>query len=458
MNLLRRFAESILLAACLAALSPCTRAEGGGLPSEAAAARIDPALALEYTGTWRFPSGDEVTLAPFDEFGGNLVMLDLGTREQRILYPQPDGTFAIGTTTLAATPVQARLAFLRDGNGWPMTLRWTPADGGAPRTAERVHLTTHEAVTFRNGDVELHGLLSLPAGPGPHPAVVLVHGSGAATRNIGFFTSIYERLGIATLSFDKRGAGESTGNWKSAPFTDLAGDVLAGVALLKGRADIDPARIGLDGSSQGGWIASMAASMSKDVAWVQVRVGSGVSVAENMLYEDVAAMRDLGLDAAQAAEVVAFDREVYTLAMQGEPRAAADAVAAKYAGKPWFKTLYPDGFRTSDNGWAWLHANGAIESVDYLRKVHCPVNWYFGATDGNVPTARSAPRVVQALLDAGNPDFTVTVLPSDHSFLADLPPGSSDKSKVTRYVAGFFEANAAWLKARGFAGAGDPMA
>jgi pimeloyl-ACP methyl ester carboxylesterase len=314
-----------------------------------------------------------------------------------------------------------------------------------------VHLTTHEAVTFRNGEVELHGVLSMPAGPGRHPAVVLVHGSGAATRNVGFFQTAYERLGIAVLSFDKRGAGESTGNWKSAPFTDLAGDVLAGVAMLKARADIDPARIGLDGSSQGGWVGAIAASRSADVAWLQVRVGSGVSVVENMLYEDIAAMRDLGLDAAQTGEVVAFDREVYALAMAGEPRDKAMAVAAKVEGKPWFRTLYPDGFRTSEHGFAWLRANGAIESVDYLRKVRCPVNWYLGATDGNVPTARSAPRIVQALLDGGNADFAVTVLPSDHSFLADVPANSPDKSKVTHYVPGFFEANAAWLRARGFA-------
>jgi hypothetical protein len=78
------------------------------------------------------------------------------------------------------------------------------------------------------------------------------------------------------------------------------------------------------------------------------------------------------------------------------------------------------------------------------------VNWYFGANDGNVPTARSAPRVVQALIDAGNPDFSITVLPSDHSFLADVP-ANGDKSQVKRYVPGFLEANAAWLRARGFA-------
>jgi pimeloyl-ACP methyl ester carboxylesterase len=444
MDPLRRIALAFLLAlAC-----PRLAHADGKMPAASAPERITPQLARELTGTYRFSPGHEVTLAPFDEFGGSLVMIDLSTREQRILFLQPDGSFAIGTTTLNATPLEATLRFSAQGAG---RLDWKPADGSPLRIAERVYPTRHEDVVFRNGDVELHGTLSIPEGPGPHPAVVLVHGSGAATRNIGFFTSVYERLGIATLSFDKRGAGESTGNWKSAPFTDLAGDVLAGVALLKARADIDAKRIGLDGSSQGGWVGSIAASMSPDVAWLQVRVGSGASVLENMLWEDVDAMRQEGLDAAQAQEVVDFDREIYGIALRGGSRADGEAAAAKYASRPWFAKLYPDGFKTSEHGFAWMHANGAVESPGYLRKLKIPVNWYFGANDGNVPTARSAPRVLQALIDAGNPDFTITVLPSDHSFLADVP-ADGDKSQVTRYVAGFFEANAAWLRARGFAG------
>jgi uncharacterized protein len=413
---------------------------------------MDAKLALELAGTYRFAPDHEVTLAPFDEWGGHLALFDLRTRDERILQPQADGTFVVSPTTIPNGQAQATLAFLRDPNGRPTALRWVPKGGGPALVAERVYPTRHERVEFRNGDVVLRGLLSIPEGAGPHPAVVMVHGSGAATRNIGFFTSVYERLGIATLSFDKRGAGESTGNWKSAPFADLADDVLAAVALLKARTDIDGARIGLEGASQGGWIGAMAAAKSPDVAWLIIRVGSGVSVMENMLWEDVASMRDLGLDAAQTAEVVAFDREIYTLVAQGRARADAEAAAAKWAGKPWFAKLYPDGFKSSDDGYRWLRANANIESVDYLRRVKVPVAWYFGATDGNVPTARSAPRVVQALVDAGNPDFSVTVLPSDHSFFADVPANSSDKSKVTRYVPGFFEANAVWLAARGFTG------
>ena len=209
MNPLCRVALPFLLAL---AITPTAHADGK-MSAAPAPEQITPHLARELTGTYRFSPDHEVTLAPFDEFGGSLVMIDLKTLEQRILFLQPDATFHVGTTTLNATPRQATIAFLRDPNGFPGTLNWVPADGSGARKATRVYPTRHEDVTFRNGDVELHGTLSIPVGPGPHPAVVLVHGSGAATRRIGFFTSIYERLGIATLSVDKRGAGESTGNW-----------------------------------------------------------------------------------------------------------------------------------------------------------------------------------------------------------------------------------------------------
>lgn len=412
----------------------------------------DLALGRALAGTYAFAPDHEVVLAPFDEFGGHLVMLDLKTREQRVLMPRPDGGFTIATTTTAPAPVQATLRFTPSVDDGGAVLQWTDAATGATRTARRVHATRHEDVEFRNGDVVLRGVLSIPAGPGPHPAVVMVHGSGAATRNIGFFTTVYERLGIATLSFDKRGTGESTGDWKSAPFDDLVGDVLAGVAMLKARSDIDGTRIGLEGASQGGWIGSMAAARAPDdVAWLIVRVGSGVSVMENMLYEDVLAMRREGLDDAQTQEVVAFDREVYTAAVNGLPRSAGEAIAAKYADRAWFAKLYPDGFRTSEAGWAWLRANGAVESVEHLRRVKQPVAWYLGHADGNVPSARSMPRIVQALVDAGNDDFSVTMLPSDHSFFADAR-GDGSLDGASKYVPGFLEANAAWLRARGFAG------
>ena len=96
------------------------------------------------------------------------------------------------------------------------------AEPGAPAVqAKKAHFYREEFVSFRNGPVTLSGTLLLPESRGPHPAIVLAHGSGAQDRNgylanIRFMADHLARHGIAVLTFDKRGSGRSTGDWASA--------------------------------------------------------------------------------------------------------------------------------------------------------------------------------------------------------------------------------------------------
>ena len=88
--------------------------------------------------------------------------------------------------------------------------------------------------------VRLAGTLTLPPGDGPFPAVVLVAGSGPNTRDEPIFgrqiflvlADHLTRQGIAVLRYDKRGTGESTGNYAKATTLDFAADVEAGMAFL----------------------------------------------------------------------------------------------------------------------------------------------------------------------------------------------------------------------------------
>jgi alpha-beta hydrolase superfamily lysophospholipase len=104
---------------------------------------------------------------------------------------------------------------------------------------------------------------------GKHPAVILVHGSGAENRAYVLpFARFLVRRGAAVLGYDKRGVGGSTGDWKTASFEDLADDVVAAFEYLKSRRDIDPAQIGLLGVSQAGWVMPLAAVRAKNVAFL----------------------------------------------------------------------------------------------------------------------------------------------------------------------------------------------
>ncbi|MCR4374320.1 MAG: alpha/beta fold hydrolase, partial [Acidobacteria bacterium] len=116
-----------------------------------------------------------------------------------------------------------------------------------------------EPLSVTNGAVTLSGTLTMPPGPGPFPAVVLITGSGGQNRDkdifgfkvFGVLADHLTRHGIAVYRYDDRGVGESTGRIATSTTADFADDALAGIARLAAMPDIDPARIGLIGHSEG---------------------------------------------------------------------------------------------------------------------------------------------------------------------------------------------------------------
>ncbi len=152
--------------------------------------------------------------------------------------------------------------------------------------------------TIPSRDAQLGATFKFPdVGKPPFPAVVLVHGSGRVTANDMLDGSgrRLAALGLAVLAYDKRGVGRSTGVYTNVGtsnsvemFDLLAGDAIAAVGLLKKRTDVDPARIGLVGISQGGWIAPLAATRSRDISFVVTISGPAVSVGEEIAYSRLA--------------------------------------------------------------------------------------------------------------------------------------------------------------------------
>ena len=124
------------------------------------------------------------------------------------------------------------------------------------------------------------GSLLLPAGAqGPFPAVIMLHGSGADSRDIFWRTGdaeVFLRAGLAVFIYDKRGTGQSGGDWQTATIEDLAGDALAAVRLLRGRAEIKADQVGIFGVSQGGRLTPVVAAGSDEVAFLINVTGAAV--------------------------------------------------------------------------------------------------------------------------------------------------------------------------------------
>jgi dienelactone hydrolase len=163
----------------------------------------------------------------------------------------------------------------------------TPAYAGPtgplPPYTPGAGLTATE-VTFADGATTLHGSVvrrSDSDAAARHPGIVLVHGSGNAVRaQLAQEAEVFARAGIVTLIYDKRADYSRSHRDYSA----LADDALAGVALLHSLPDVDPAKIGLWGLSEGGWVAPLAASRSRDVSFLVTIGGSGLSPARTQAW------------------------------------------------------------------------------------------------------------------------------------------------------------------------------
>ncbi len=210
----------------------------------------------------------------------------------------------------------------------------TPA---RPQTPEPPFPYAIEEVEFDNPaapGVKLAGTLTIPAGDGPHPAVVLISGSGLQDRDetiaehkpFWIIADHLSRNGIAVLRYDDRGFAKSTGDTENATLVDFAGDAYAAVTWLAGRAEIDGERIGLIGHSEGGVIAPLVASEHPEaIDFLVLLAGTGVPGSELVVHQLGLIMRASGAPEATVEREQADARAQHRALLDAE---AADAKAA----------------------------------------------------------------------------------------------------------------------------------
>ena len=328
-----------------------------------------------------------------------------------------------------------------------------------------------EIVRFTAGDVELVGDLYLPSTAATrHPAVVLLHGSDPGPRGNGMFMSLahfFTAQGIAVLAFDKRGVGDSGGEYLESPLLEnAAADGLAAVRFLAGRTDIDADAIGVWGISQGGWVGPLMAATSDDVAWVVAVSGPGVSPLEQTLYQREMELVESGWSPADAAEASALRRALWHYSATGDGHAEAEAAYAAAQSRPWFARLEdrprvggPE--HVPPGAAAWLR-HAQYEPVPVLERLRVPVLALFGAKDRHIPVDASV-AAMRAAFARGGVDATLLVfddaghgmqrvegdaesllaIRARHAAMAEGAPHQFE------FVPEYLPAMAAWLRAEG---------
>lgn len=268
-----------------------------------------------------------------------------------------------------------------------------------------------EEVQFRNGGAALKGTLVKPVTPALHPVIVVVHGSGAQGRNDSFYRfwgGFFARHGIATLIYDKRGVGQSSGDYRHATFDDLAGDMLAAVKLLKERRDINPQQIGLFGISQGGWIAPLAASQTRDVKFMILHVGPAVTVEEQELHRVEYTLRAEEFSATDIADALAYTKLIFKVAYTGLDRSELDTRTKNVRDKKWAEHVQLVNAQQDLDTWRRIR----YDPSPILKQTRIPVLSLFGENDMLVPPKENKEKMERYLKEAGNKDVTIHVIPN----------------------------------------------
>jgi pimeloyl-ACP methyl ester carboxylesterase len=217
-------------------------------------------------------------------------------------------------------------------------------------------------VRFSNGNIQLAGTLISPTTGGTHPAIILVHASGPEDREYVLpFARFLIRQGIAIFGYDKRGVGGSTGDWNTASFEDLAGDVVAAFEYLKTRSDIHPMQIGLLGWSQAGWVMPIAAVRATDLAFLISLSGAGVPGSETTIDQARNEMSANGMRPQMVDQIVELMRLQYDYLRTGKEwnqyLAARERLVARMGNppetfpatqdSPWLRSAPTDPLRSS---------------------------------------------------------------------------------------------------------------
>jgi len=413
---------------------------------------VDEKALREYSGVYRWGPNAFVYLQMWNEFSGftkpsELVAFD-ESGEIRVLYPTDRDQFVTGPGAAIPTPVESRIEFQRDGTGKITSLTWR-RDSTAARTAPRVEIEQRQDVRFSAGDVQLAGTLIVPSAGRKHPAVILVHGSGAENRDyILPFARFLIRRGMAVLGYDKRGVGGSTGNWNTASFEDLAGDVVAAFEYLKTRGDIDPAQIGLLGVSQAGWIMPLAAVRAKDLAFLISISGAGISPADTTIDQAQNEMTARGMKPQTIAEIVATMRLQYQFARTGqgwdEYAAARERLAARIGRPPDTMPGTP-----GDPYWESIRLFYFYDPAPTLRQLAVPVLALFGELDNNILAQENKAAWEAALKAGGHRDHTLRILPKANHFQWEAKLGSNaEMASLQRFAPEYFTTIQDWLAKR----------
>jgi len=291
-----------------------------------------------------------------------------------------------------------------------------------------------EEVSVYNADASLNlaATLTLPVNPNPNRTVViLISGSGPQDRDESYMghkpflvlADYLTRNGIAVLRYDDRGVGESTGDFKDATTADFADDVEHLVTYLKNRTDLQFQNIGLIGHSEGAIIAPKVANSSKEVSFIVMLAGTGLT-GKQVSLQQALDLRNFAVDEEesykayieQAIAIASSDQQVDVVKEELRAFYQQSEVLASLLPQHIDKAEFIDNLINSrTNKWVRYFYN--YNPADELQNMTIPVLALYGSKDTQVPPKYHLQPVKEALEKSQSKNLEVLLIPGlNHLF------------------------------------------
>ncbi|MCI0851431.1 MAG: alpha/beta fold hydrolase [Chloroflexi bacterium] len=319
---------------------------------------------------------------------------------------------------------------------------------GAPTVPDGV---VEIEVTIEGREATVTGILTKPAGPGPHPAVLFVNGAGSDNRD-GIFTwrqvreadHHHAQQGIATLRLDDRGIGMSTGKVLDTTIASRIVDSIDAFEFLKAQDGIDPAKVGLLGHSEGGAVVAAVAAQI-EVAFVVSIAGPVAPIKDVLRLQTQRLLEADGSPESYVNSVLEDTAFAHNAILTGENLEELEQlielgsviiIAPDYimADEKELVTIWFQDFLKYDPGPSWA----AVEE---------PILAIFGEKDWIVPTEQNEPLLREILTNSGHTNHHIQILPGANHFFQPAETGSIGEigTNPREFIPGFLDLISSWI-------------
>ncbi|TVZ59716.1 dienelactone hydrolase family protein [Flavobacteriaceae bacterium MAR_2010_105] len=284
-----------------------------------------------------------------------------------------------------------------------------------------------------SSDIKLEGLLLKPETPGPHPAIILLHGAGGSHQHHNkpfyrFHANAFLEKGFAVLVYTKRGSGNHDVNYDIFTYKQLVNDALAAIKFLREQKDIDQNNIGLMGISESGWFTPELAYLDGHLKFIINRVSSPFTFTKTVIHEvKMDALNEGFTETEVTQDIVPLTQQIWqyyidtskdpSLAMGPEREAINAKLKAAHdherLGK-WFQFDQLEPYNSIT--YAARGQNFAYDPLPYLKEINLPLFYVMAGEDVNIPTS-DVVNFLEKFKKTNHKNISVKVYPNASHYL-----------------------------------------